>query len=91
LPNDSEAIACCPEEKIKRSSAIKKAFSDPETRARLVVAQKRGNADPAVKARKSEIMKQRMADPEYRRKVIERMLKARGIEYVVAPEAVTIS
>jgi hypothetical protein len=70
-----------PAEKAKRAAAISQAFADPETKAKLVAAQKRGNADPAAKARKSEIMKQRMADPEYRRKTVERMLKARGLEF----------
>jgi len=59
-----------------RSQASKKAWADPEVRARMSQARKKALADPEVRARMSQASKKALADPEVRARMSQASKKA---------------
>jgi hypothetical protein len=59
-----------------RSQARKKAWADPEVRARMSQARKKALADPEVRARMSQASKKALADPEVRARMSQARKKA---------------
>ncbi len=62
-----------------RVQASKRAWADPEVRARMSEARKRAWADPEVRARMNEARKRALADPEVRARIKAARAGAPGV------------
>ena len=65
---------------LTKAQASKKAWADPEVRARMSQAHKKAWADPEVLARMSQASKKAMADPEVRARIVTARAGAKGVE-----------
>ena len=61
---------------LTKAQASKKAWADPEVRARMSQAHKKAWADPEVRARMSQASKKALADPEVRARMSQAIKKA---------------
>ena len=61
---------------LTKAQASKKAWADPEVRARMSQAHKKAWADPEVRARMSQASKKALADPEVRARMSQARKKA---------------
>ena len=61
---------------LTKAQASKKAWADPEVRARMSQAHKKALADPEVRARMSQARKKAWADPEVRARMSQARKKA---------------